>query len=148
MDDFFEHNEDEDSITYLIERFDNMLIEEGHYFFDVEEYEDLVDYYLTTGELEKCNTVIGYALEQYPDHSGFVIRQAQVLVSSNKAEKALKILAKVEEIEPNNSEIYITKGAIYSQMKRYDDAIREYKAVLKLDPKNKDARKGLELLGQ
>jgi hypothetical protein len=33
-------------------------------------------------------------------------------------------------------------------MNRKDDAVREYKEVLKLDPKNKDARKGLDMLAQ
>ena len=130
MNDFFDHNDEDESIDMLIERFETMLLEGRHYFFDVEEYEDIVDYFLSIGELDKCSIAIDYALEQYPDQSGFVIRQAQVLVSSNKAEKALNLLMRVEKIEPNNSEIYITKGAIYSQMKRYTDAIREYNKAI------------------
>lgn len=131
MNDFFdENNEDNESIDFLIERFDAMLSEDGHYFFDVEEYEDLVDYYLSAGELEKCDTVLRYAMEQYPGHSGFVIRQAQVLVSDNKAELALQVLAQVEDADPSNADIYLTKGAIYSQLRRYNDAIQEYNKAL------------------
>lgn len=130
MNDFFEHREEEDSISYLTERFENMLREGGRYFFDIEEYEDLIDHYLALGDLKKCGLAISHSMEQYPGYTGFQIRQAQLLVSSNKAEKALRVLSQVEDIDPTNSEIYITKGAIYSQLKRYDDAIREYNKAI------------------
>ena len=129
MNDFFEH-EDDDSLSDLLERFDTMLSEDAHYFFDVEEYEDLIDHYLSINDLKKCSSAISHALEQYPGHSNLMIRQAQLLVSTNKAEKALRVLARVEDIDPSNSDIYITKGAIYSQLKRYDDAIKEYNKAL------------------
>lgn len=129
MNDFFEH-EDDDSLSDLLERFDSMLSEDTRYFFDVEEYEDLIDHYLVSNELEKCGLAVKLALEQYPGQSGILIRQAQFLVSSDKAEKALRILAKVEQLDPTNSDIFITKGAIYSQMKRYADAISEYSKAI------------------
>lgn len=133
MDDFFEFTEEDETLNNLADRFEAMVKEGSRYFFDIEEYEDLIDHYLITGNLKMCGLAIGHSMEQYPGHTGFQIRQAQLLVSSNKAEKALRVLAKVEDIDPTNSEIYITKGAIYSQLKRYDDAIREYNKAIRED---------------
>ena len=93
MDDFFDR-EDDNSLVDLLERFNNMLNEDTRYFFDVEEYEDLIDHYMGSNDMAKCATAIRIAIEQYPDQSGILIRQAQLLVSSNKAEKALRILSK------------------------------------------------------
>ena len=45
-DDFDSHNNDENDYTPSLVRFENMLKANEAYFFDVEEFEVLVDYYL------------------------------------------------------------------------------------------------------
>lgn len=131
MDDFFDNEEDNINLNELVERFEKMLKEKKHFFFDTEEYEDLIDYYLQLGETKLATKALDMGMEQYPGSTGLLIRQAQLLVSSNKAEKALKVLAKVENIDPTNTDIYITKGAIYSKLQRYDEAIQEYNKAIK-----------------
>jgi len=44
MEPFFEHNETE--IKALVDRFEEMIKSNGSYFFDVEDFEDIIDYYL------------------------------------------------------------------------------------------------------
>ncbi|HAH58422.1 MAG TPA: hypothetical protein DCL86_09760 [Bacteroidales bacterium] len=133
MNDFFDDRNADDYIDRLSSRFDSMIVNGTALFFDIEEYEDLIDHYLFINNLKKCNQVMSYAMEQYPGNTDLLIRQAQLLVSSNKAEKALRVLSKVEDIDPHNSEVFFTKGAIYSQMKRYADAIEEYNKAIKDD---------------
>ncbi len=130
MDDFFDHDEDKDGLNELLERFEQMLKDGKHFFFDTEEYEDLVEHYIQHNDLKLANRALNMGMEQYPGSTVLLIRQAQLLISSNKAEKALKVLARVENIDPTNSELYITKGAIYSKLQRYDEAIREYNKAI------------------
>jgi len=61
MNDYFEHDDD-NSLSDLLERFDNMLSEDSHYYFDVEEYEDLIDHYLGSNDLSKCATAVSLAI--------------------------------------------------------------------------------------
>ena len=122
MDFYNEHDEDEELIS-LIGRFDKMLQSGDYYFFDVDEFEQVIDHYLINNQLDKSDIAIRYALEQHPRSSTFMLRQAQLLISKNKINKALDLLAEVEEMEPENTDVFLTKAGIYSQLKRYEKAI-------------------------
>jgi predicted Zn-dependent protease len=114
---FFEELEDEQLKT-LVEKFDGMIQSGDRLFFDVEEFEMIIDHYLILNQLDKTNIAIKYAMEQYPHIASFMLKKAQMLVSSNNINKALELLMEVENIEPENPEIFLTKAGIYSQLKR------------------------------
>lgn len=97
--DFFEEHEDE-QLKVLVDKFDSMIQSGDRYFFDVEELEMIIDHYLIANQLDKTNVAIKYAMEQYPHIASFMLKKAQMLVSSNHINKALEILSEVENIEP------------------------------------------------
>ena len=120
-----------EQVSELVEKFDGMLKQGAHYFFDVEEFEVIIDHYLFSNQLEKSDLAIKYAMEQHPRISSFMLKKAQLFVSSNKINKALELLKEVENIEPENVEIFMTKAGIYSQLKRYEKAIEEYNKAIR-----------------
>jgi len=128
MDDFNKYeNEQSDA---LISKFDRMLRKGEHYFFDVEEFEIIIDSYLFSQQYDKTNIAIKYALEQHPKTVSIKLKKAQLLVSSNHINKALDLLSEVERMEPKNPEVFMTKAGIYSQLKRYEKAIEEYNKAI------------------
>lgn len=113
-------------ITALIQRFDNMLKDKMQYFFDVDEFEAIIDYYFDTVDFKMAHQAAEQALLQHPGYSGFKIREARLMAIDKKFYEALELLNHVELLEPANDEIYLTKGEIYSQMNKHELAIEEY----------------------
>ena len=60
--------------------------------------------------------------------------------------KALDYLSKAIKYKPDNSQFHLWRGQTLQNMNKKDDAIKEYKKALELDPGNKEAKKGLEVL--
>ncbi len=100
------------------------------------EYESVIT--LTTGSEEKYRGERAEAFSMV----GFS------LLLDKKYAQSIEALTTSIKLKDDNPQTRLWRAQAWALSGRRDDAIREYKAVLKLDPKNKDARKGLELLGQ
>ena len=90
MEDPFDPYSDPETLQ-LARRFEQMVKEDQQYFFDLDEFEELIDYYLFNNEIRKAESCIAIALEQYPSETGLLLKKAQFLISTDKNEKALKI---------------------------------------------------------
>ena len=107
MQEYF--NEDNNQNTdILIKRFEEMLRKKEHYFFDIEDFEDIIDYYFERNNIKKIKQILKYAIKQHPSSTSLIIKKAQLLSLTNKPEKAIKTLSEIEILEPNNFDIYIT----------------------------------------
>ena len=131
LNDDFDANE-ESAIREALEKYREMTFEGKFHFLNSEEYEMVVDFFIAENSLAKAEKAINEALMQFPHQKvPFQLRRAICYASSNREQKALDILTEIETLEPENSDIILTKGAIYSQLKRYEKAIEEYKKALK-----------------
>src|SRR5271157_962958 len=83
----------------LARRFEQMIKDNEHYFFDLDEFEELIDYYLFKNEVRQAESCITIALEQYPGETRLLLKKVQFLISTNKNNKALKILS---DLDGNN----------------------------------------------
>jgi tetratricopeptide (TPR) repeat protein len=131
-----EHNhniEDDHELKELIARFEASLGNGGVIFFDVDEFEDIIDYYMDFGLTQKARMALHHAFRIYPGSSRLNIKRAQILAYQNKRERALDILSEMETTEPENTDINLTKAHIYSQMQLYDKSIQEYKKAAEGD---------------
>jgi tetratricopeptide (TPR) repeat protein len=43
-------------------------------------------------------------------------------------------------------ELHLWRAQTLAQLKRYEEARKEYDKILQLDPNNKDAKKGIEII--
>jgi tetratricopeptide (TPR) repeat protein len=66
--------------------------------------------------------------------------------SKQKWEDAIVYLKKSLKYKEDVAQTHLLLGQCYQNSNKKDDSIREYKRALKLDPKNKEAKKGLEML--
>lgn len=115
-----------------LKRFEDMVSAGAHHFFDADELEEIIDYYMQWFNLEMAKKALDYALEHYPYSSSIKIKQAQYLSSQHNTRDALNLLNDVEMVESNNSELYMTRGYIYSQIGLSEQAIENYKKALPL----------------
>jgi len=132
MSNWLQESDDWQFLHPLVERFDNMLRSNNHEFFDVEEFEQIIDYYMSLTNYGKSETAIRLAMKQHPGSNVFLLKRAQLFSSSEKAQQALSILKRIELIEPENIEIITTKAYSYSKLGDHKQAISEYRKALKL----------------
>ncbi len=126
--------EDLFNTPWQVQRYEDLTGRDSSIYFDVDDFEEIIEYYLLNGEYRKAQQVAEYAGSVHPSSIPLMLKKAQLLASFNKENHALELLTRVEDLDPTNHDIFLTKGAIYSQMMNYEKAIEEYnKAVYGAD---------------
>ncbi|MFZ6009992.1 MAG: tetratricopeptide repeat protein, partial [Bacteroidota bacterium] len=98
----------------LIKRFEDHLRKKKAEFFDLDAYEQIIDYYMFRGKHTKALHAVNQAISQYPFSSELITVKAQVLSNLEEYDEALELLEQAHALQPNDSEIYLTKGSIHS----------------------------------
>ena len=125
-------------VKELVQRFEKMLMDNGMYYFDVEEFEFIIDYYMDTEHIEGMKKALLYASKIFPQAIPVKLRRAQYYAIENESEKALRLLNEIETIEPENLDIHYIRGTIYSQLQSSEKAIEEYNKAIKIGDEGLD----------
>jgi uncharacterized protein (TIGR02996 family) len=119
-----------DNIPWQVRRFNELSSQDQSIYFDVNDFEEIIEYYVYESNYKESLQIAEYACQLHPTSTSLMLKKAQLLAAVNKEKHALELLSVVENLEPTNHEIFLTKGAIYSQLRNYEKAIEEYnKAV-------------------
>ncbi len=122
--DFFE-------IYQLVSRFEEMMDKDAYHFFDVGDIEDIIDYYFQENNTVRAKQAINFAMDHYSDSTGIMLRKAYLMISENKLNQAIRIINEIESIEPDNTDVFMAKGLIYSQKKMPEKADIEFDKAIK-----------------
>lgn len=133
----FEDRAYEEELKHTVNRFLEMQSSDKEYFFDVNQFEDLFDYFLENGEWDDAESVIRMARKQHPFANSINIREAHLNVAFGKINNALSILNKAEKIEPFNEDILLLKAQVLSQMRQHQKALQYYERALEKSIENK-----------
>ncbi|MCX6280258.1 MAG: tetratricopeptide repeat protein [Bacteroidetes bacterium] len=114
----------------LVGRFENMREQRQHYFFDVDEFEEIIDYYFFKNEQRKALMTIKLSLEQHPNNALLLIKMVQYQVNANRDHEALRILKELDQSPVCDSDLFLAKGNLYSQLEKPEKAIEEFKRAL------------------
>lgn len=123
------HEEENHSLS--LSKFESMLKTNKVFFFDSEEFEDIILHYLDTGKINLARKALKLGLEQHPKSTGLKLVQVELLVFDNKLEIAERLLNELYAIEPTNEEIYIQKANILSKRDQHEKAVESLKTALK-----------------
>lgn len=127
---FFDNQDDHKEVMHSVNRFKNMVENQEQYYFDCEEFLDIIEYYILRMDFDQANSVMEYAKELHPSNTGLKVMEAQVLIGLLKYKDALEIVEEVELIEPNNLDIMLVKGAVLSRLRMSDRAIQVFRRAL------------------
>ncbi|GAB4252398.1 MAG: hypothetical protein Kow0079_07140 [Vicingaceae bacterium] len=120
----------------LVHRFEEMLQDKRIKFFDVDQIEDLFEYYLSKDNRDNLNILIQIGLTQHPNSVEILIKKAQLQFFKNKINDALKTLETCENIEPNNAEVMVFKAELYSFIQNSMLALKYYLKAAEIDDKS------------
>jgi len=121
--------EDEYNPEELVERFEAMIKDGRHDFFDSDEYEFIIDYYMQNNQFALSRTAIETALELYPNDKRLMIKLARQHIAENNPDRGLDILSKLTDTD-DDPDYYLTLGSAYSSLEKHKLAISSYKKAL------------------
>ncbi len=119
----------QDFFSDSIIKFESMIKSNKFLFFDTEEFESIIIYYLESGNSSMANKALKMAIEQYPKNTSILLLKVEALIFENKIEEAEKIIDSLYEIDKNNSEIIIQKSRILSKRKKHSKSINLLKKI-------------------
>jgi tetratricopeptide (TPR) repeat protein len=121
---------DEEDYNLSLSKFESMLKTNKVFFFDSEEFEEIILHYLDMGKATLAKKALKLGLEQHPKSTGLKLVQVEMLVYDDKLDQAEKLLNELFAIEPTNEEIFIQKANIYSKRDQHDKAVEFLKTAL------------------
>ena len=122
----------ENNALQKVALFESMLKDNTFTFFDAEDFEVIIEYYFHLRFKDKANKALKMGLDQYPNDLTLLLIKVETLNSSEKFEKSLKILLKLNEFYPGNIEVILGLGKIYSILENFPKAIDSFNDVYKL----------------
>jgi len=93
---------------------------------------------LRTGQLDKAEQTVDDLLLKKPDWPKAVILRVRVMQASNRELAALEYMGKVIERSSNDVELRIAYGRMLVDIGRPEEALVQFRKVLKADPDNND----------
>jgi tetratricopeptide (TPR) repeat protein len=109
-----------------------MLKTDDVYFFDAEDFEDIVHHYLNHGKISLAKKGIKIGLQQHPDSIELKLLLVEVMVFENQTEKAEVLLDELQLLDHQNEEIYIQRANIYSKQDNHEGAVELLQRALSI----------------
>jgi len=116
----------EEGAEYLVNRFNKMLKNNGQYYFDVFEFESIIDYFISKREYRKAQTVVEYAITLHSNAFSIMSRHSQILIKLSQPIKALRLIKKLLKLESSNEELHFLKGVVYCTLGNIRSAKRSF----------------------
>lgn len=110
-------------LEVLVKRYEKMVAENASYFFDKQEFEQLVDHFEEEGFYEKAFDVVNAALDQYPFSGILTYKKASLLFDNGNDVSALSIVRQAKALEASEVEVYLLESEILSFQRNYKQAL-------------------------
>jgi len=138
MDKEKDYFQEDGELQEIIDRFENMLNQVGAYFFDVHEFEKIIDHYLDTNHFNKAFDAVRFGKNQHPGSTSLKIKEAQVYAEKGESLKALSMVEKLEHNAESDNELLMLKGMILNQLGKVTEAEKAFEKALELSYENVD----------
>jgi tetratricopeptide (TPR) repeat protein len=123
----------EEEIRDVVQRFERMKSNNENYYFDVIEFETIIDFYLESNNSARAFDAAILASSQHPNSVSIQLRKARVMLDRGRAVEALRILKHLESIEPGNHEIFVVKGTALGMLGDINGARKMFDLALTKD---------------
>ena len=81
------YNEEEEENNLSLSKFESMLKTNKVFFFDSEEFEDIVLHYMDSGRINLAKRALRLGLEQHPKSNGLKLVHVELLIYDDKIER-------------------------------------------------------------
>lgn len=121
---------DEDNIE-AVNRFKRSLISGRTKYFDVSEFEGIVEQLLEEGDLNASEIAAEQGIKIHPNAVPLQLKYAQILINKGLYEKSLKYLQTAEKVDSNNPDVHLLKGSAQMVMGKETEALVSFRKAIK-----------------
>jgi len=130
----------DDETLNSVDRYEAMLRNQTRCFFDVHEFEDIIDYYLDSRNFTKAAIAAEHATSIYPTASSIKLRMAEILIDTSQPAKALNYLNKIGHLESDEIVVaHLLRGSALNMMGKPREAQRQFEKAVSLADEDKAA---------
>lgn len=127
----------DDEVRQLVTRFESEQQRGTHPYFDPDEMEVIIDFYLDAmdnatrknsllTDSRRLERAVAYAERLFPSAPGIRLRKAHLYSIQGRYDQAMHILEELERMEPDNTDVQYALGTIYSALDQPRKAIQYY----------------------
>ncbi len=117
----------DDEVRELVLDFENTVLRGESQFFDVDELEIIIDYYFEVNDPKPLERAVQYAEQLYPNNTSVRLRRAHLMISREQYRKALSVLNRMREEEPDNTDVAYSLGVANGAVGESKKAIAYFK---------------------
>lgn len=121
----------EDDIVGAVNRFKSSLISGRKSYFDVAEFEGIVEQLLEEGDLQGSEIAAKQGIQIHPNAVPLQLKYAQVLLNKGHYKKSLKYLSFAEKVDSNNPDVHLLKGSARMIMGNEKEALLSFRQAIK-----------------
>ena len=125
-------NFNHDDFIAPISKFEAMLKTNEVLFFDAQEFESIVQYYIDYGKLNLAGRALEIGMNQHPGNGELLLLKSEILIFEGNFKKSLEIIEIAEQLIPQHEEIFLQKATIASKSKQHSEAIKFLNKALDL----------------
>ena len=125
-------SQSDDFLSELLSRFEQMMNNSQPSFFDADELIELIDHYITLGQMKLARQALEIAISQYPNNQDVVVFQARYFHVSGRPVKAVELLKQVLNNDKDNVDALMFLGDVYYETGKQTEAILLYEQALSL----------------
>lgn len=125
MEEFFENE--------LVEKFEAMIENNDELYFETEEYEEIIIYYLEMGDISFADMATKYGLKIHPNSIDLKVKQFEVLLELEKYTEAKELMEELKESCLENTDYLVCCAKYYSNLGNPRRAIEFCEQALPLE---------------
>jgi tetratricopeptide (TPR) repeat protein len=118
---FIEYEPDAETVD-LIRRYEDVVHRKSNDYFDEDEFEMIIDHYLSLNKSKEAVAAADRGSAQYPYSSELKLRYADVLIIKGDSSQALQLLQHVEQMGVNDCDVHFLKARAYVQQGKFKEA--------------------------
>ncbi len=116
----------------LLQKYESMRNSKHSAFFDVEEFEQIIDYYLDEFQYDEASEAAQLGSQQHPASVEIKYKVVHIYLEQGIGKPALEILEQVPRWEHSNSEFYFLRGTAFCLTGRIQEAEKNFDKGLSL----------------
>ena len=124
MDEFFGNE--------LVKKFEEMMDNNDEFYFDTEELEDIIVYYLELGDFNYADTAVNYGLKLHPNSLEIKIKRLEVLLEWEEFTTAKELIDELKSSSMENTDFLVCYAKYYSSLGNPRKSIEICKIALEL----------------
>ena len=108
MEEFFENE--------LVEKFEKMVENNEEFYFETEEFEEIIIYYLEIGDISYAEMATNYALKIHPNSIELKTKKLEVLLELENYTQAKELMEELKEPSMENTDFLVCCAKYYSNL--------------------------------